>query len=256
MKDIIESGVVNVVRLTRIFRQALGSAIITNAHKINKGEFPKLRGGKNSDFFFIEEEDPEKIVEIIKGLCTRRLPGYYKVDPVNDIQVLSPMQRGETGAYNLNLILQEALNPSVISIKYGGTIYRLKDKVMQIKNNYEKNVFNGDIGIITHIDTEDRVVMISFDENEVEYDATELDEIVLAYATTIHKSQGSEYSIVVAPITTQHFIMLQRNLLYTCITRAKKVIVLVGTKKAIGISVSNNKTQKRNTMLAMRLKEG
>jgi exodeoxyribonuclease V alpha subunit len=256
LKDIIDSGVVNVVRLTRIFRQALGSAIITNAHKINKGEFPKLRGGKNSDFFFIEEEDPEKIVEIIKGLCTRRLPSYYKVDPVNDIQVLSPMQRGETGAYNLNLVLQEALNPSVINIKYGGTIYRLKDKVMQIKNNYEKNVFNGDIGIITHIDTEDRVVMISFDENEVEYDATELDEIVLAYATTIHKSQGSEYGIVVAPITTQHFIMLQRNLLYTCVTRAKKAIVLVGTKKAIGISVSNNKTQKRNTMLAMRLKEG
>ena len=138
LKDIIDSGVVNVVRLTRIFRQALGSAIITNAHKINKGEFPKLRGGKNSDFFFIEEEDPEKIVEIIKGLCTRRLPSYYKVDPVNDIQVLSPMQRGETGAYNLNLVLQEALNPSVINIKYGGTIHRLKDKVMQIKNNYEK----------------------------------------------------------------------------------------------------------------------
>ncbi len=255
LKDIIDSGVVNVVRLTRIFRQALGSAIITNAHKINKGEFPKLRGGKDSDFFFIEEEDPEKIVEIIKGLCTRRLPGYYKVDPVNDIQVLSPMQRGETGAYNLNLVLQEALNPSVISIKYGGITYRLKDKVMQIKNNYEKNVFNGDIGIITHIDTEDRVVIISFDENEVEYDATELDEIVLAYATTIHKSQGSEYSIVVVPITTQHFIMLQRNLLYTCVTRAKRAIVLVGTKKAIGISVSNNKTQKRNTMLSMRLKD-
>ncbi|NSW91568.1 MAG: ATP-dependent RecD-like DNA helicase [Firmicutes bacterium] len=254
LKDIIESGIVNVVRLTRIFRQALGSAIITNAHRINKGEFPILKGGRNNDFFFIEEEDPQKIVETIKGLCTSRLPLYYKVNPINDIQVLSPMQRGETGAYNLNLVLQETLNPSEISIKYGGTVYKLNDKVMQIKNNYEKNVFNGDIGIITRIDTEDRVVTISFDENEVEYDATELDEIVLAYATTVHKSQGSEFSIVVSPVTTQHYIMLQRNLLYTCVTRAKKAIVLVGTKKAIGIAVSNNKTQKRNTMLAMRLK--
>jgi exodeoxyribonuclease V alpha subunit len=244
-----------VVRLTKIFRQALGSTIITNAHRINNGKFPLLKGQKNDDFFFIEEDDQKKIVETIKELCAYRLPLYYKVDPVNDIQVLSPMQRGEVGTQNLNLILQEALNHSNISVKYGGTVYKLNDKVMQIKNNYEKNVFNGDIGIITKIDTEERTIAVSFDENEVLYDLTELDEIVLAYATTIHKSQGSEFRIVVAPITTQHYIMLKRNLIYTCVTRAKRVIVLIGTKKALAIAISNNRTQKRNTRLAVRLKE-
>ena len=255
LRDIIESGIINVVRLTKIFRQALGSTIITNAHRINNGKFPLLKGQKNDDFFFIEEDDQKKIVETIKELCAYRLPLYYKVDPVNDIQVLSPMQRGEVGTQNLNLILQEALNHSNISVKYGGTVYKLNDKVMQIKNNYEKNVFNGDIGIITKIDTEERTIAVSFDENEVLYDLTELDEIVLAYATTIHKSQGSEFRIVVAPITTQHYIMLKRNLIYTCVTRAKRVIVLIGTKKALAIAISNNRTQKRNTRLAVRLKE-
>ncbi|OPZ94383.1 MAG: ATP-dependent RecD-like DNA helicase [Firmicutes bacterium ADurb.Bin419] len=254
LKDIIDSGTVDVVKLTRIFRQAQGSAIITNAHRINKGETPNLKSGSKSDFFFVEEDEPQKVVETIKDLCVRRLPNYYKVDPVNDIQVLCPMQRGEAGAFNLNLILQERLNPGDVSIKYGGTVYKLKDKVMQIKNNYDKNVFNGDIGTITNIDTEDKTLIISFDGVDVEYDATELDEVVLAYATTVHKSQGSEYKIVVAPFTMQHYMMLQRNLLYTCVTRAKKILVLVGSKKAIGIAVSNNKTQKRNTMLVSRLR--
>ncbi len=254
LKDIIDSGTVDVVKLTRIFRQAQGSAIITNAHRINKGESPNLKGGSKSDFFFVEEEEPQKVVETIKELCAKRLPNYYKVDPVNDIQVLCPMQRGEAGAFNLNLVLQETLNPGDVSIKYGGTVYKLKDKVMQIKNNYDKNVFNGDIGTITSIDTEDKTLIISFDGADVEYDATELDEVVLAYATTVHKSQGSEYKIVVAPLTMQHYMMLQRNLLYTCVTRAKKTLVLVGSKKAIGIAVSNNKTQKRNTMLVSRLR--
>ena len=253
LKDIIESGIVNVVELTRIFRQAQGSSIINNAHKINKGDFPELKGSRGSDFFFIEEDEPSKVVQSIKELCTKRLPGFYKVDPVNDIQVLCPMQLGETGAVNLNIVLQEALNSSNITIKYGGTTYRYSDKVMQIKNNYDKNVFNGDIGIITKIDTEERTLAISFDGNEVDYDATELDEVVLAYATTVHKSQGSEYKIVVAPFTMQHYMMLQRNLLYTCVTRAKKVMVLVGTKKAVAIAVRNNKTTKRNTRLTERL---
>ncbi len=254
LKDIIESEVVNVVSLTRIFRQAQGSAIITNAHRINKGEAPNLKGGKNSDFFFIEEEEPQKVVQTITELCSKRLPNYYKADPVNDIQVLCPMQKGETGAFNLNTILQETLNPTEVFIKYGGTAYKLNDKVMQIKNNYDKNVFNGDIGRITSIDVEDRMLTICFDGVNVEYDATELDEVVLAYATTVHKSQGSEYKIVVAPVTMQHYMMLQRNLLYTCVTRAKKILVLVGSKKAIGIAVSNNRMQKRNTMLADRLR--
>jgi len=253
LKDIIDSGMVNVVRLTRIFRQARGSAIITNAHKINKGEFPELKGGRESDFFFISEEEPSKVVQIIRELCAKRLPTYYQADTVSDIQVLCPMQRGETGAANLNAVLQEALNPAGIAFKYGGSIFRLGDKVMQIKNNYDKNVFNGDIGIITQMDIEERTLVISFDGNPVDYDATELDEVVLAYATTVHKSQGSEFKIVVAPLTTQHYMMLQRNLLYTCVTRAKKVLVLVGTKKAVAMAVRNNKTTKRNTRLAERL---
>ena len=254
LKDIIDSQEINVVKLTRIFRQAQGSAIITNAHRINKGEFPELKGGRNSDFFFIEEEEPSKIVNTIKDLCTRRLPSFYKIDPINDIQVLCPMQRGETGAVNINIVLQEALNSSQVSIKYGATTYKLGDKVMQIKNNYDKNVFNGDIGTISEIDTEERALVITFDEIPVEYDATELDEVMLAYATTVHKSQGSEYKIVVAPFTMQHYMMLQRNLLYTCVTRAKKIMVLVGTKKAVGMAVKNNKTIKRNTMLSDRLR--
>jgi exodeoxyribonuclease V alpha subunit len=246
---------VDVIHLKRIFRQAQGSAIITNAHRINSGEFPDLKGGAGKDFFFIEKEEPEEVVETIKELCIKRLPEYYRVDPINDIQVLTPMQRGDTGAQNINAVLQEALNKSNVSIKYGGIQYKLKDKVMQVKNNYDKGVFNGDIGFISSIDLEERTLLINFDGNDVEYDATELDEIVLSYATTVHKSQGSEYKIVVSPFTTQHYMMLQRNLLYTCVTRAKKVFVLVGTKKAKAIAVSNNRIEERNTMLAERLRK-
>lgn len=255
LRDIIDSGIVSTVRLTRIFRQAQGSKIITNAHRINKGEFPELRSGKSGDFFFMEAEELPQIVEQIKSLCKKRLPGYYQVDPINDIQVLTPMQRGEVGARNLNEVLQEALNPSTTYILNGGVKYKLNDKVMQIKNNYDKNVFNGDIGRIVHIDLEDKLVKIIFDDHEVEYEASELDEVVLAYATTVHKSQGSEYKIVVAPLVTQHYMMLQRNLLYTCVTRAKKIFVLIGTKKAIAMAVRNNKVTQRNTMLKERLQK-
>jgi exodeoxyribonuclease V alpha subunit len=255
LKDIINSAVVKVVKLTRIFRQAGGSMIIRNAHTINKGDFPYLKGGRDSDFFFIEEEDPGKVVEQIKELCLHRLPKYYGVDVLDDIQVLTPMQRGEAGARNLNAVLQEELNPATSFVMSGGMKFKLHDKVMQIRNNYEKNVFNGDIGHITFLDQEERRVTIRFDNQEVEYDISELDEVVLAYATTIHKSQGSEFNIVVAPFLTQHFMMLQRNLLYTCVTRAKKVMVLLGTKKALAIALKNNKVEQRNTMLMQRLKE-
>lgn len=255
LKDIIDSDAASMIHLTKIFRQAQGSAIITNAHRINKGEFPVLKGGRNSDFFFIEEEEPGRIVENIKELCSKRLPQYYNADPISDIQVLCPMQRGDVGAFNLNTVLQDTLNPSGVFIKYGGVQYRLNDKVMQIKNNYDKNVFNGDIGSIVDINMEDKTLIMRFDGSDVEYDASELDEVVLAYATTVHKSQGSEYKIVVAPVATQHFMMLQRNLLYTCVTRAKKVLVLIGSKRAVGIAVGNDKSVQRNTMLAKRLKE-
>ncbi|MCR4441714.1 MAG: ATP-dependent RecD-like DNA helicase [Peptococcaceae bacterium] len=253
LKDLIDSGKVKVVRLERIFRQAQGSMIVTNAHRINRGDFPLLKSEKEGDFFFIEENDAARVVEIIKNLCSSRLPAYYRVDPIDDIQVLAPMTRGEAGTRNLNEILQETLNPGEKCVFYGGVKYKLADKVMQVKNNYDKNVFNGDIGRITGINQEDRTVTIRFDQQEVEYDLTELDEVVLAYAATIHKSQGSEFKIVVAPLLTQHFMLLQRNLLYTCVTRAKKVLVLVGSKKALAIALKNNKVEKRNTLLARRL---
>lgn len=253
LRDIIESGVVSIVRLVRIFRQAQGSMIVMNAHRINSGEFPSLRGGKNSDFFFIEEEDGQNIINEIKNLCKKRLPMYYKMDPIDDIQVLCPMQRGDIGAFNLNLVLQEVLNPGKTSIKYGNVNFKLDDKVMQIRNNYDKNVFNGDIGRIVQINNEDRSLLIRFDESEIEYDISEMDEVVLAYATTIHKSQGSEYKIVVAPFTMQHYMMLQRNLIYTCITRAKRIVVLIGSKKALSIAIANNRSIKRNTALVRRL---
>lgn len=253
LADIIKSGMVEVVRLTRIFRQAQNSLIVTNAHRINQGHFPVLKGRKDRDFFFIEEEQPDKVAEQIVELCSRRLPKYYGVDPVADIQVLCPMQRGETGTSNMNQVLQNALNHDTRFIRYGGTVFKAGDKVMQIRNNYDKNVFNGDIGLIEDINLEDNTLLINFDGNMIEYDGSELDEVVLAYATTIHKSQGSEYPIVVAPLTTQHYMMLQRNLLYTCITRAKKVFILIGSLKALAISINNNKTVMRNTRLAERL---
>jgi DNA polymerase III epsilon subunit-like protein len=248
--------------LTRIFRQAASSRIITNAHKINKGEFPELANRKGTDFFFQEVAEPETAAQLIVDLVSRRLPGYYHV-PAQQIQVLTPMQRGVVGAANLNQLLQAEINPQKLPDKWGkggeelhraGYTYRVGDKVMQIKNNYDKEVFNGDIGVIQSIDPVERALVIRFDDRDVEYDVTELDEIVLAYATTVHKAQGAEYPIVVMPILMNHYVMLQRNLLYTGVTRAKKALMLVGTKKAIGYAVRNVTVDKRNTLLAERLR--
>lgn len=253
LRDIIDSGCVPVVRLTRIFRQAQGSRIIMNAHRINKGEGIDMRGGKDADFFFATKESNQEVVDTIVQYCKTNLPRYYHVDPLQDIQVLTPMQRGECGAVNLNQVLQEAMNPSKIFLRRGGTQYRLKDKVMQIRNDYDKEVFNGDIGTVTKVDVEERELTVLFDERKVVYDVTELDELALAYAVTIHKSQGSEYPIVVMPFTMSHFVMLQRNLLYTGVTRAKKILVLVGEKKAVYYAIKNETTTGRNTCLARRL---
>ena len=200
----------------------------------------------------MEEEDSAAIPQTIVDLCKTRLPNHYGVNPVADIQVLCPMTRSENGSTNLNAVLQAALNPNTVALKRGGTEYRVGDKVMQIKNNYDKNVFNGDIGIIKTVDLNARAVTVSFD-NPVEYDISELDELALSYATTIHKSQGSEYPIVIMPFTMQFYVMLQRNLFYTGITRAKKAIVLIGTKKAVGFAVRNTDVAKRNTGLAKHL---
>ena len=224
-----------------------------NAHRINKGESIDMRGGKDSDFFFVTKESNQEVLDTIVQYCRTNLPRYYHVDPLQDIQVLTPMQRGECGAVNLNQVLQEAMNPSKIFLRRGGTQYRLKDKVMQIRNDYDKEVFNGDIGTITKVDMEERELTVLFDEREVVYDVTELDELALAYAVTIHKSQGSEYPIVVMPFTMSHFVMLQRNLLYTGVTRAKKILVLVGEKKAVYYAIKNETTTGRNTCLARRL---
>lgn len=253
LKDIIASNIVPVVRLERIFRQAQGSRIIMNAHRINKGRSIEINNSRSSDFFFSDEDTPEKALGDIVDFCTKRLPRFYKVDPLKDIQVLTPMQRGVVGAANLNQVLQQAMNPSTVCLKRGGIEYRLHDKVMQIKNDYDKEVFNGDIGSIVAVDLEERELTIDFDGRSVVYDVTELDELVLAYATTIHKAQGSEYPIVVMPFMMTHFVMLQRNLLYTGVTRAKKVLVLVGEKKAVWYAITNEKTSERNTKLAERL---
>ena len=255
LRDIIDSGQFPVIRLTRIFRQAQSSQIIMNAHRINQGEFPNLRNQQGTDFFYVECEEPEQAAQQIVGLVKARLPKYCRVHPT-DIQVLTPMQRGVIGAANLNALLQENLNPAESWLSRGGRTYRLNDKVMQIRNNYDKEVFNGDIGIISEINTINKELTVCFENRYVRYDITDLDELVHAYAVTIHKSQGSEYPIVVMPVMMTHFIMLQRNLIYTGITRAKKMLVLVGTKKAIAYAVRHITVTKRNTKLKERLQKG
>ena len=252
LRDIIDSGVFPVVRLTRIFRQAQSSRIIMNAHRINEGLMPDLFNGKTTDFFFTEKEDPEEAVAEIVNLVQTKLSRYYQT-PSSQIQVLTPMQKGVVGATNLNLALQAALNPTGDGLRRSGYIFRVNDKVMQIRNNYDKEIFNGDIGIVASVDIQGRTLQVDFDGHLIEYDASELDELVHAYATTIHKAQGSEYPIVVMPVLMNHYVMLQRNLIYTGITRAKKILVLVGTKKAISYAVHHVTVNRRNTLLKERL---
>jgi exodeoxyribonuclease V alpha subunit len=254
LKDIIDSRTVPVVELNQIFRQARASRIIVNAHKINNGELPILKSnGPDTDFYFIEQEDPQKVLNIILELTKTRIPGRFGFDPIDDIQVLTPMHKGIVGAGNLNKELQNTLNPGPDAIIRGERTYRVNDKVMQIKNNYDKEVFNGDIGKIMRIIPDDRTSMIAFDGRDVVYDFSELDEVVLAYAASVHKSQGSEYPAVVIPILTQHYILLQRNLIYTAVTRGRELVVVVGTKKALAMGINNDKTHKRHAYLRHRL---
>jgi len=259
LREIITSGEVPVARLEQIFRQSERSAIVTNAHLVNAGQLPQWREA-SGEFCFISESDPEQILELILDLCSRRLPQYRNKDAIGDIQVLSPMRRTVLGVENLNLCLQQRLNPPAphkTELRVGQTIFRLGDKVMQIRNNYQKEVFNGDIGSITYLNLEDGELTVCYPDvggvREVIYDLAELEELVLSYAVSVHKSQGSEYPVVVLPVVTQHYVLLQRNLLYTAITRAKELIVLVGTRKALAIAVGNNKIETRYTRLAARL---
>ncbi len=255
LKGLIESNRIPVVTLTEIFRQAQQSMIVTNAHLINSGDTPILTGPKDRNFFFIEEEEPEDIVEQITSLISDRLPRHNNYHPIDDIQLLCPMRRGILGTENFNKCLQDELNPYAEQTIRGWHTFKSGDKVMQIRNNYDYDVFNGDIGRIAAIDQVEKLLAVRFSDKQVVYDMADLNELVLAYATTIHKAQGSEYPVVVMPIHTQHYIMLQRNLLYTGITRAKEMVVIVGTRQALNICIRNNQVIRRNSYLAERLQD-
>jgi exodeoxyribonuclease V alpha subunit len=253
LKDVIASGRLPVVELNEIFRQAEASKIVVNAHRINIGLMPVQE--EDGDFFFIRQEDPEAVVRLILRLCRERIPARFGLDPVEDVQVLSPMHRGPVGVSNLNRVLQEALNPGAVELAFGERRLRPGDKVMQVRNNYDKEVFNGDIGRVEAIDAGARSVLVRYEERRVLYEATALDEITLAYAVSVHKSQGSEFPAVIVPVLTQHYLLLQRNLLYTAVTRGKRLVVLIGTRKAVAIALKNADTQGRYSGLRRRLAE-
>lgn len=260
LSDLIASGVVPVVRLTEIFRQAADSRIITSAHSINQGELPDLENmPADSDFHFIERDDPEKITATVIELVKNRIPAKLKCNPVTDIAVLTPMNRNSLGSRELNVMLQRSVNPArpgeLVLEKFGWK-FQLRDKVMQTRNNYDKEVFNGDIGQVTAIDVEERLLTVTFDGKATQYEFGELDELSPAYAMTIHKSQGSEFPAIVVPLAMQHFLLLQRNLLYTAITRGKKMVIIVGQKKAFAAAISNQQVKRRFGGLLPRLKHG
>ena len=254
LSDLIASGRIATVRLTEIFRQAADSHIIVNAHRVNQGRMPIPHDSAKSDFFTLYSDTPEEIHAKLIEVVTHRLPKRYNYDPIRDIQVLTPMNRGGLGARSLNAALQERLNGHATPrVERFGSMYAPGDKVIQMTNNYDKDVFNGDIGFIDSIDLEEGEVHIRFDGVLKTYGVNELDEVSLAYAISIHKSQGSEFPVVVMPLATQHFALLARNLLYTGITRGKSRVVLIGQKKAIGMAVHNDKESRRLTKLAGRL---
>ena len=261
LRDLIDSACVPVIRLTEIFRQAKNSFIITNAHLVNEGRMPVFDSPQESDFFFIAEEDPEKVLATIKTLCSERVPKKFGFDPMRDVQVLTPMHKGLCGSENLNRELQATLNASGPNVQRFGRTYRVGDRVMQVRNNYDKDVFNGDLGRVKRIDLVEQQVIVEIDEpgakdstREIPYEFTDMDELLPAYAISVHKSQGNEYPCVIVPLLTQHFVLLQRNLLYTAITRGKKLVILVGSKKALTIAVRNNKTAARYSRLRERLR--
>ena len=258
LHDLIESGVVPTVCLTEVFRQAANSRIITNAHRIRRGQMPEVHGaGRDSDFHFVERDDPEKIAATLIKVMKERIPQRFGFDPICDVQVLCPMNRGSLGVRELNVALQQVLNPAragePVAERFGWR-FQMRDKVIQTENNYDKDVFNGDIGTIERIDPVEQEVTVRFDERRVKYDFGELDEVSLAYAVTIHKSQGSEFPAVVIPVATQHYMLLQRNLIYTGITRGKKLVVLIGQKKALAIAVRYDRPQRRYTGLLASLR--
>lgn len=254
LRDIIASQRVPTVQLTRIFRQAAGSLIVENAHRIHEGVLPESATGKGGDFYVIERAEADAAAELIRELVTKRIPQGFGLDPVRDVQVLTPMHNGPAGAIALNELLQQALNPSGPSVQRRQRVLRLGDKVMQLRNDYDREVYNGDVGIIVKVDSEERRLVVAFDDREVTYEEGDLDELTLAYATSIHKSQGSEYPAVVVPVLTSHFIMLSRNLVYTAVTRGKKLVILVTSPRAMGLALAETRKEERKTDLAERLR--
>lgn len=256
--DLIDSGAVKVVRLQHIFRQAQDSLIVTNAHRVNRGQLPQWSSQKGQvpkpDFYFVERAEPEEVLSTLKDLVSTRIPRGWGFDRVEQIQVLTPMHRGTLGAGNLNLELQTLLNPKGRALIRGSRTFREGDKVMQIRNNYDLDVFNGDIGRVLSVNPVEQQLVARFDDREVTYDASELDELVLAYACSIHKSQGSEYPCVVLPLHTQHYVMLQRNLLYTGLTRGRKLVIIIGSRKALAMAVKATGAARRFTGLEERLR--
>lgn len=254
LADMIASGVLPVVRLIEVFRQAAGSRIVTNAHRINQGFMPELGGKERSDFYFVDAPDPEMALKTLVTVVRDRIPQAFGMNPIRDIQVLCPMNRGSLGARSINIELQQALNPpGDHRVERFGWTYAPGDKVMQVQNDYDREVYNGDLGLVRRVDLDEGELVAEFDGREVIYSFGELDELVLAYATTIHKSQGSEYPVVVIPLTTQHYTMLARNLLYTGVTRGKQLVVLIGQRKALAIAVKNGAARRRYSMLRTRL---
>ncbi len=249
LMDIIASTVVPTVRLQTVFRQAAESGIVSNAHRINRGDAPQFN---NEDFFFIERTDPERAVETVLELVTARIPGKFGFDPFRQLQVMAPMHRGPLGVANLNERLQHALNAEGRPASRRN--FRVGDKVIQLRNNYELDVYNGDVGVVADIDEETTTMTVQFDERPVAYASDELDNLGLAYAITVHKSQGSEYPAVVLPLVAQHYLLLQRNVLYTAVTRAKKLVVIVGDPKALHQALRNTDVSRRHTRLAERLR--
>lgn len=251
LQDLMATKKIPVAILTDIFRQAANSKIITNAHRINAGQFPDIKTEPDADFFFIEKETPEEIVPLIANLVKKRLPKKYKLNPFDDIQVLSPMNRGIIGTRNLNLLLQKELNPSKEPLIKMGRTFHLHDKVMQLRNNYDKNVFNGDVGRIQKIDRIEQELYVDFEGEVVSYDFSDIDQLMLAYAVSVHKYQGSECPCIIMPIHTTHYMMLFRNMLYTGMTRGKRLVILTGTKKALSMAIRNNKVTQRYSGLEM-----
>lgn len=255
LEDFLQSRAVPCKHLTHIFRQAQESLIVVNAHRFNQGLFPTASAKKppEADFFWVEQDEPSRVQEIITQLVCERIPAIYGLDPLRDVQVLSPMHKGEVGTQQLNAVLQDTLNAEGVSLSRGNQVFRQGDRVLQTRNNYEKDVFNGDLGWITGIQTAEQTMQVDFEGRDLSYEQGELDELTLAYAVSVHKSQGSEYPAVILPIVTQHYMLLQRNLIYTALTRAKSLAVLVGNSKALGIALNRKRGAERYTHLTYRL---